>query len=72
MKDSTDTTCHIQGTVTITGGGGDLTMDNNVLASGQTVNQNSFTLTAGERVKPGARLDHERLHHSDDGWHASQ
>lgn len=47
IKDSTDTTCHIQGTVTITGGGGDLTMDNNVLASGQTVNQNSFTLTAG-------------------------
>jgi hypothetical protein len=47
IKDSTDTTCHIQGTVTITGGGGDLTMDNNVLGSGQTVNQNSFTLNAG-------------------------
>ncbi len=47
IKESTDTTCHIQGTVTATGGGGDLTLDNNVLAVGQVVTQNSFTLTAG-------------------------
>lgn len=38
--------CHIQGTVTATGGGGDLTFDNPALASGQTVNLNTFTLTA--------------------------
>lgn len=40
-------TCHIQGTVTISGGGGDLTLDNNVLASGQQVTITSFTVTAG-------------------------
>lgn len=40
-------TCHIQGTVTITGGGGDLTLDNNVLALGQQVTITSFTITAG-------------------------
>lgn len=40
-------TCHIQGTVTITGGGGDMTLDNNVVASGQQINITSFTLTAG-------------------------
>jgi hypothetical protein len=40
-------TCHLQGTVTISGGGGDLTLDNNVLASGQSVSITSFTLTDG-------------------------
>jgi hypothetical protein len=40
-------TCHIQGSVTITGGGGDLTLDNNVLALGQQVTITSFTITAG-------------------------
>jgi hypothetical protein len=40
-------TCHIQGTVTITGSGGDMTLDNNVVASGQQVTITSFTLTAG-------------------------
>ena len=29
--------CHVQGTVTATGGGGDMTMDNTSIASGQTV-----------------------------------
>jgi len=43
------TVCHIQGTVTATGGGGDMTFDNPALTSGQTVNLNTFTLTA-----PGA------------------
>jgi hypothetical protein len=38
-------TCHIQGTVTITGGGGDMTLDNNVLAAAQPVSITSFTLT---------------------------
>jgi len=40
-------TCHIQGTVTITGGGGDMTVDNTNFATGQTFTVNSFTLTAG-------------------------
>ena len=41
------TTCHIQGSVTATGGGGDMTIDNPVLASGQTVTITAFTLNAG-------------------------
>ena len=44
---SDGTTKHLQGTVTATGGGGDLTLDNNVLAAGQAVSITSFTLTAG-------------------------
>lgn len=40
-------TCHIQGTITVTGGGGDMTLDNTSIASGQTVTVTSFTVTAG-------------------------
>jgi hypothetical protein len=40
-------TCHLQGTVTATGGGGDMTVDNTSFASGQQVNITAFTLTAG-------------------------
>jgi hypothetical protein len=40
-------TCHIQGTVTATGGGGDMTLDNVVIALLQQVTITSFTLTAG-------------------------
>jgi hypothetical protein len=40
-------TCHVQGTVTATGGGGDMTVDNTSFASGQQVNITAFTLTAG-------------------------
>lgn len=47
MKDSAGTTCHEQGTITITGGGGDLTVDNTSIASGQTVTITAKTLTAG-------------------------
>ena len=47
VKDSAGTTCHVQGTVTATGGGGDMTLDNTSIASGQTVTVNSFTLTDG-------------------------
>lgn len=39
--------CHIQGTITATGGGGDMTLDNTSLAAGQTVTITSFTLNAG-------------------------
>lgn len=40
-------TCHIQGTVTISGGGGDMQLDNNVLALGQQVTITAFTINAG-------------------------
>jgi hypothetical protein len=40
-------TCHIQGTVTATGGGGDMTLDNTSIAAAQQVTVTSFTLTAG-------------------------
>lgn len=38
-------TTHLQGTVTITGSGGDMTLDNNVVASGQQITITAFTLT---------------------------
>ncbi|WP_042776618.1 hypothetical protein [Sinorhizobium fredii] len=44
---SDGTTCHAQGTVTATGGGGDLTVDNTSFASGQAFTVTGFTLTAG-------------------------
>lgn len=42
---SAGATCHLQGTVTATGGGGDMTMDNVVVASGQSTTVNTFTVT---------------------------
>lgn len=39
--------CDIQGTVTITGSGGDMTVDNTSIANGQVVTVTTFTLTAG-------------------------
>lgn len=47
IYDSTGTTCHIQGTVTATGGGGDLEVDNTSFASGQTFTVTAYTLTIG-------------------------
>jgi hypothetical protein len=44
---SDGTTCHWQGTVTATGGGGDLTVDNTVFASGQSFTVTGFTVTDG-------------------------
>lgn len=44
---SDGTTCHAQGTATITGGGGDITLDAVVVTAGQTITVTSFTLTAG-------------------------
>lgn len=41
---SDGTTCHMQGTVTATGGGGDLTLDNVSIAVGQQVTVTAFTL----------------------------
>lgn len=45
--DSAGTTCHQQGTVTLTGGGGDMTIDNTSVSTGQTVTVTAFTQTAG-------------------------
>lgn len=39
--------CHAQGSVTATGGGGDMTLDNTSIAVGQPVTVSTFTLTAG-------------------------
>lgn len=44
---SDGSTCHVQGTVTATGGGGDLTLNNVVLAAGQELNITGFSLTEG-------------------------
>ena len=44
---SDGTTAHIQGTVTATGGGGDMTLDSVSITAGQTVTVTSFTLTDG-------------------------
>ena len=44
---SDGTTAHAQGTVTATGGGGDMTVDNVSFASGQSFQVNTFTITAG-------------------------
>lgn len=44
---SDGTTAHIQGTVTATGGGGDLTVDNTSFAAGQSFTITSFTFTDG-------------------------
>jgi hypothetical protein len=43
---SNGTTAKMQGTVTATGGGGDMTLDNVVIALGQVVTITGFTLTA--------------------------
>ncbi len=44
---SDGTTCHAQGTATVTGGGGDLTLDNASIASSQVVTVSSFSIAAG-------------------------
>lgn len=44
---SDGTTCHGQGTVTATGGGGDMTVDNVVFASTQPFTITGFTITDG-------------------------
>lgn len=44
---SDGTTCHAQGTVTITGGGGDMTVDSVTFVAGQDFLVTSFSITAG-------------------------
>lgn len=47
IYDAAGTNCHEQGSVTATGGGGDMTLDNIVAANGQAWTVNSFQLTGG-------------------------
>lgn len=47
IYDSGGSTCHMQGTITATGGGGDLTLDNISITAGQDIVITSFTLNAG-------------------------
>ena len=47
IYDSGGTICGMQGTVSITGGGGNMTVDNNVLAITQQFSVTAFDLTAG-------------------------
>lgn len=47
--DSAGTTCHEQGSVTLSAGGGDMTIDNTTFTSGQIVQVTGFSKTA-----PGA------------------
>lgn len=46
IYDSAGTTCHIQGTVSATGGSGDLQVDNVSFSAGQQFVISAFTLTA--------------------------
>lgn len=45
IKESTDTDCHLQGSVTAVSGGGDMELDNLIIAIGQTITVNTFVLT---------------------------
>jgi len=44
---SDGTTCHEQGSITATGGGGDMELDNTVLAAGQEFTVTTYGLTEG-------------------------
>ena len=46
LYDSTATTCHSQGTVTLTAGGGDITVDSTTFTAGQQFNITAWTWTA--------------------------
>lgn len=46
IYDSGGTTCHLQGTVTATSGGGDLELDNVSVAAGQQITITSFSISA--------------------------
>jgi hypothetical protein len=47
IYDSTGTVCHIQGTITATGGGGDMQLGTVTVSVGLVMDVSSFTLTAG-------------------------
>jgi len=47
LFDSTATTCHLQGTVTATGGGGDMEVSSTSFTAGASFEITTFTLTDG-------------------------
>ena len=47
VYDSGGTVCHIQGSVTATGGGGDMQLASTSITSGLQIDVTSFTMTAG-------------------------
>lgn len=47
IMNNAGTVCHMQGTVTAAGGGGDMTLDNAVFAVGQGFSVATFNLTEG-------------------------
>ena len=47
IYDTPGTTCHLQGTVTATAGGGDMELDNTNMALAQSVTISTFSLTDG-------------------------
>jgi len=47
IYDSSGTTCHEQGSVTLTGSGGDLTLDNTNVQPNQAVTITSYSMTEG-------------------------
>ena len=47
LKNNADSVCHEQGSVTATGGGGDLELDNISIAVSQTVTINTWTYVEG-------------------------
>lgn len=47
LYDSAGTTCHMQGTVTATGGGGDMEVSSTSFTTGQSFTISTFTLTDG-------------------------
>lgn len=47
LHNNAGTVCHMQGTVTATGAGGDMQLDNTNIALGQQINITTFTVTAG-------------------------
>lgn len=47
LYDSTGTTCGSQGTITLTGGGGDMTFDSVSITTGQSVSVVAYLLTMG-------------------------
>lgn len=45
--DTAISVCHVQGSVTATGGGGDMTMNNTTIATSQSLEVTGFTVNAG-------------------------
>lgn len=45
IYDNSITNCHMQGTITASGGGGDMIINNPTITAGQQINTTSFTLT---------------------------